>query len=479
MKENNLFRTLASSKFRHGGWATLMVVAVIALLVAVNILVDQVPAGLDLTENRIFSLSDETVKVLQGLTAEVTITTVSTRGNEDPIVKEILAKYAGVSPRVKLASVDPERNPAWSKQYDPTGSGLRDGSIVVARGSRFRAIGAFDMYNYDMSGGQPRLTGLSVEQKVSSALQYVSAARSVTAYVVQGHGEKSLSDYGLVNAVDGENYERKDLSLLTASSVPSDADMLLVLAPSRDFPAQDTEKLRAYLESGGRAVFLLDVRGRTEPLPNLSAVLKTYGVALANRMVVEPDANHAAYGNPLFLVPQQEAHDILSPLRAKNYPILMPFAQPIQALDLRKRTLKIEPLLTSTSISFSKAGDGQSANLRRESGDELGPFTLAAAITDPGETGRRDAKIVVIGGSSFLVSEVAAQAPGNTDFFLNCMGWLKDSRDSLSIRAKSMIEFPLNMTAVQRWIFSGIVVILLPLIILGWGFIVWVRRRHL
>jgi ABC-2 type transport system permease protein len=479
VKAKNLFRSLGSSKFRHGGWAALMVVAVIALLVAVNILVGQVPAKLDLTENRMFSLSDETVKILQGLTADVTVTTVSTRGSEDPIVKEILAKYAGASPRVKLASVDPERNPAWAKQYDPAGSGLRVGSIVVARGSRFRAISTYDMYNYDMSGGQPRLTGLSVEQKVSSALQYVNAVRSVTAYVVQGHGEKALSDYGLVNAVDGENYERKDLSLLTASSVPPNADMLLVLAPSRDFPAQDAAKLRAYLESGGRAVFLLDVQRRTEPMPNLTAVLKSYGVALANRMVVEPDVNHAAYGNPLFLVPQQETHDILSPLQAKGYPILMPFAQPIQTLDLRKRTLKIEPLLTSTSISFTKTADGQATNLRRESGDALGPFTLAAAITDPGEAGRRDAKIVVIGGSSFLVSEVAAQAPGNTDFFLNCMGWLKDGRDTLSIRAKSMIEFPLNMTTVQRWIFSGIVVILLPLIILGWGFIVWVRRRHL
>jgi len=42
-----------------------------------------------------------------------------------------------------------------------------------------------------------------------------------------------------------------------------------------------------------------------------------------------------------------------------------------------------------------------------------------------------------------------------------------------------MIDFPLNLTDAERWIFSAVVVILMPLVILGWGFIVWVRRRHL
>ena len=85
----------------------------------------------------------------------------------------------------------------------------------------------------------------------------------------------------------------------------------------------------------------------------------------------------------------------------------------------------------------------------------------------------------MVGGSSFLVPEISSQAPGNGDFFLNCMGWLREKKDTITIRAKSMIDFPLNMTATQRWIFSALVVILMPLLVLGWGFVVWVRRRHL
>jgi ABC-2 type transport system permease protein len=480
VKAQTLFGSLRSSKFRHGGYATLMIVAALAVIIAVNLLVDQVPAKLDLTENKLFSLSEETLKILGGLSSDVTITSISRKASEDPTVKEILSRYAQKSGHVKLATVDPERNPGWSKQYDATGSGLREGSLVVARGARFRTIDVLDMYNYDMSGQQPRLTSLSVEQKVSSALAYVTADRNVTAYALQGHGEQTLAGYGLTGAVDAENYERQELNLLTLAAVPAEADMVLVLSPKSDVPAQEAEKLRAYLASGGRALFLLDVQNKAESLPNLAAVLRSYGVAMRNLLVVETDANRAAYGNPLFLVPNQESHEILAPLRAKNYPILMPFAQPIQSLELRKNTLTIAPLLTSTAQAFAKANSGNIGNLRREAGDAGGPFTVAVAITDPAaEPGGRDTRIVVIGASTFLVSEVAAQAPGNTDFFLNCMGWLKEKKDTISIRAKSMIEFPLNLNSAQRWIFSAVVVILMPLIILGWGFIVWMKRRHL
>ncbi len=383
--------------------------------------------------------------------------------------------------------MDPERNPGWSKSYDTAGSGLRDGSLVVAaagaRGSaaagRFRVIDPLDMYNYSMSGEQPRLTGLSVEQKVTSALQYVTAERGIVAYAVQGHGEKSLAEYGLASAVDGENYERKELNLLTEPAVPADADLLLVLSPRSDFPAQEAEKVRAWLAAGGRALFLLDVQDRADAMGNIAGLLKSYGLAAENRMVVEPDPNHAAFGNPLFLVPVQEGHEILDPLRAKKYPILMPFARPIRTLDLRKRTLKIEPLLSTTQISIAKLGSGEEVRMRRDPGDPLGPFQLAVAVTDPGDGGRRDTRIVVVGSSSFLVPEISSQAPGNTDFFLNCMGWLGEKKDTLTIRAKSMISFPLNMTMTQRWIFSAVVVILMPLLLLGWALAVWVRRRHL
>ena len=68
-------------------------------------------------------------------------------------------------------------------------------------------------------------------------------------------------------------------------------------------------------------------------------------------VVVEGDQNKIAAQNPLYVIPSQENHDILAPLRANNYDVVMPGAQVMQTLDLKKKSLKIEPLLTSSAKS--------------------------------------------------------------------------------------------------------------------------------
>jgi ABC-type uncharacterized transport system involved in gliding motility auxiliary subunit len=471
-----------SRKLRHGGYASLMIVAVIAIIVVVNLLVDQVPWKADLTQNRIFSLSEDTRKVLAGLKSGVTITMVGKPGQEDPTVNEILKKYALGNRSVTLQTVDPDKNPGWARQYQTPGSTLREGALVVAAGPRFKTIDRFDLYTIDYSNPsqQPQVTGLSVEQRVTSAIQYVTASKNPTLYVLRGHGEASLSDLGLATAVGNDNYEVKDLTLLTVASVPADADVLAILGAKTDLSAQDAEKIRTYLAAGGRAAIFLDLPAHKTPLPNLEDLLKSYGIAMERLVVIEGDSSRIAFGNPAFLLPKLETHDILAPLEKGGLPVLVPGSQAVEILPLKKRSLKIEPLLTTTANSWGKPNYENATTASKEKGDLEGPFTLAVAVTDPAaEAGGRDGKLVVVGSAGILTREAVARAPGNTDFFMNSLGWLKERKDTITIRPKSLQTFPLRINAVQSLLLSGLVVILMPLLILGSGFGVWMRRRHL
>ena len=85
----------------------------------------------------------------------MSIFTVARAGSEDPTIKEILAKYAARSRRIKLQTMDPDRNPGWMRQYDPSGQGIGPGSLVVVDGKKFKTIGLYDMYNYDTSNSEP------------------------------------------------------------------------------------------------------------------------------------------------------------------------------------------------------------------------------------------------------------------------------------------------------------------------------------
>jgi ABC-type uncharacterized transport system involved in gliding motility auxiliary subunit len=487
VKKTSFFNWLSSSlstrKLRFGGYATLLIVVALAIVVVVNVLVQQIPGKLDLTKNHMFSLSPETYKVLDGLTKDLTITMVARAGSEDPTIKEILAKYAARNRNhIKLETMDPERNPGWARQYETNGQGPGAGSVVVASGEKYKTIGQYDMYNYDYSNPnqQPTLTSLSVEQRVTSAINYVTALKNVTIDVLQGHGEQTLDSLGLSTAVGNENYAVKPLTLLTVPAIPADADMLVVLAPKTDISAEDDAKIRTYLANGGKAEFIFDLLRSDDALPRFAGILQSYGVAIHSMVIVEGDQNSVAAGNPMYLIPKLEYHDIVSPLRTANLAILMPFSQSIETLALKKRSLKIEPLLSSSDNSWGKRNIENIKTLEKEKGDPQGPFTLAVAITDPApDPSKKDMKLIVVASARFLTQSLSSQVPGNTDFFLNTLSWMRGKADEITVRPKDMLTMRLGLSNLQALLFSGLVVVVMPLLVLGAGFIVWIRRRHL
>lgn len=458
-----------------------MIVGVLAIIVVINLIVDQIPWKADLTQNQLYSLSDQTMKLLAGLKSDVSITTMTKIGQEDPMVRDILAKYALASGRLKIGTMDPERNPGWAKQYD-TGGSLSEGSIVVAAGKRFKTIDHYSMYNVDYSNPnqQPQVTSISVEQHMTAAILYVTAESNPTIYILQGHGEDTLASYALTDAVGNQNYVTKDLNLLSIQAVPVEAEAVLVLAPKVDISAQDAEKIRSYLTKGGRAYFLLNPPSESVSYTNLDGLLKSYGIAMQKLIVVEGDQNRVGGPYPTWILPNQETHDILSPLKQQDLPMLVPASEGIETLGLRKQTLKIEPLLTTSQNSWGKVSYLTATTPDKEKGDAEGPFTIAVAITDPSaDPNAKDAKLVVVGSSSFLRQEITSQVPGNTDFFLNGLSWLREKKDTISIQPKSLMTLRLQISQLQSLIYSGIVVIVIPLLVLGSGFVVWMRRRHL
>ncbi len=480
--KKTILDSLKSRKFRYGGYATLLAVAALAIVVGVNLVVDQIPAKLDMTPDRLYSLSDQTKKLLSGLTVDVTITTLGRPGSEDKLVKEVLDRMAMASRHIRLETVDPETNPGWAKTYAKTGD-LREGSLVVAISeTKFKTIDRYDLYNYQMNQQtyQQEVTSLAAEQRLVSALQFVTAEKVVTVYVVKGYDAAGLADFGLTSTVEGQNFAVKDLDLIAAGSVPSDADVVLLANPGLDLSAADAEHLRTYLAGGGRLMVLLDLEHLAVRTPLLEELLGNYGLGVQRLLVIEGDTNRYAYSRPFYLLPKYEYHDIVSPLSSANLPLLMPVAMALKVLDLKKRALTIEALLSTSENSWGKVNYSSATTTEKEAGDVEGPFTLAYTVTDPAQkTGTRDTKLVVVSSAAFLQSSIQQAAAGNADFFLNSLSWLSEKKDEISVSAKSLQSYPLRINTLWGLILSAIVVLVIPLGVLGAGLGVWLRRRHL
>ena len=482
MKKNSILDSLKTSKFRHGGYATLLILAAVVILVVINILVGQIPWKADLSENKIFTLSDQTRKLVSGLTTDIRIVSLTAPGQEDPMVLETLKKYTTLSKHVKLETIDPNKNPGWARQYITEGQTLTPGTVVVIGPKRFKTITPYDLYSidYQTNPNQPQITGLAVEERITSALQYVTVNTNPVIYQLQGHSEETLVSTGLQTAVENQNYDVKSLSLLSEPAVPSDATLLLILYPKSDLTVKETEMVRAYLEGGGRAFITLGFTKPGTTFPNLDGLLKSYGVQPERVVVMEGDPTKHYPNNPAYLLPKLGTHDILSPLASNDLPVLLPESMGIQILDLKKRTITVEPLLTTTQNSWGKVDYSNITTFSKQNGDVEGPFDVAVAITDqPTDPNAKDTRLVVVGCAAFMDSSVLSIDPTNSDLFINSLSWLRNQKDTISIQAKSLYNLPLRLNQLQSLLLSGLVVILMPLLVLGGGFIVWMRRRHL
>src|SRR4051794_11378993 len=99
---------------KYTAYATVYILIIIAVLVMANFLAQRYNKSVDTTANKQFSLSDQTLKVVKGLGQDVqlnyydkTSTFTDPRGN----VRDLLDRYANLSPKVHVNYIDPDKKP--------------------------------------------------------------------------------------------------------------------------------------------------------------------------------------------------------------------------------------------------------------------------------------------------------------------------------------------------------------------------------
>lgn len=487
MKSLKLFGSFSDPKFRHGGYAALVTAIAIALVIVVNILVDRIPATVDLTHQKLFSLSEQSVKILENLDQPVTIYGLFEAGKEPEFIDEILQKYANASRRIQVKYIDPIRNPGFLSRYQNSESPLGEDSIVVEMGEKFRVISQFDLFNYSAPSEENpfaarQAQSFKAEQKLTGAILYLSGETTPVVYTLQGHLEEEVP-YELQQQLEVENYTFIDLNLLSSGTVPEDADLLLVISPGQDLSDQEEKSIREFLlERGGKAFFMMDFLSAEAELSNFGSILRSYGVELQRVLVFEEDPGFHLPQFPIGLIPDIEVHSITADLITNELAVLFPRSQSIRELQTKRRTVVVQPMLVTSAKAWGKV-DLNDPSREPSPQDHQGPFTVAVAVNDKGEGDAPESRIVVTASSFFLYPErgigIPLKGPGNADLFYNSVGWLYGREETISIRAKNLLEFPLRMNQLQFFLFAGISVILIPLIVFVSGLVVWLRRRHL
>ncbi len=477
-EKKDLLASFKTRSFRVGGYSVAATALVLAIAIATNFFVNTLPSTwtqIDTSSQQLFSISEQTHEIIDGLDEEVQLYWVVQSGAEDSNLSNLLDKYDGLSDKITVTKKDPNVNPTFINQY--VSGGVYNNSVIAVCGERSRYVEYDEIFVYDVSNYYYDGTysiDFHGEDAITSAIAYVISETLPKIYSLNGHGESAISE-SFSTALSKENMDMEELSLLTSEQVPEDASCLLINAPQSDISSEETELIRNYLSNGGKLFYISDPAQTKGQFSNLESLMADYGLSTTEGIVVEGNANNYFIQGPLYLLPNLKSHAITDPLIDGGYYVMLPIAHGISTDENLAENLTAVDLLTSSYSSYSKVAGYDLSTMEKEEGDLDGPFTLATAVSNS----ENESSVIWV-SSMFLLDDGVNQqvSGGNQDFFLNALAWLCNYEDNITIHSKSLNTEYLTIPNNTATILSIIVVGIIPILYLSVGIYTTVKRRR-
>ncbi|HCA48408.1 MAG TPA: hypothetical protein DEP45_13960 [Armatimonadetes bacterium] len=467
---------------RIGANSTIFVLFVLGILVLVNVVAARHHFRKDITEEQLFSLSEQTRAVIGELETDLRI--VAFLNDRDPLtgqpnpgtaeLRNRLREYQMLSPRVTVETYDPLLDREKAAEFNVQAS--TSNILVVKAGERQETI----------YGGD--------EEQLTSAVLSVTSGEKARICFLTGHGELSLEDtqgtgIGTIKrTLEDQQYQVDELNLATeqAPTIPSDCAALVIAGPTEEIRKEEMDAIINYARQGGNLLIGLESRG-----PNLAALLSEYGIQARDGSIRDRDAGYIGAAD-IPMVQVNGDHRIVENLA--RVPIAMVTPRSLEIADTGMEDPMTgmppqqlaQPLLESSpSAWIEQAG---SATPNRDPGELGGPFTVAAVVdaTQPQQANpmlpapeeQTGPRIVVLGDAEMMADQfISLGLTGNAYFALNSINWLMENEKLITIPPKNDLPRFLTMSAGQKRLIWAIVVGVVPLAIALAGFIVWWRRR--
>jgi ABC-type uncharacterized transport system involved in gliding motility auxiliary subunit len=468
-----------SRQTKYAGYAGVYIVVIVAVLAAVNFLANRYDKSYDSTHNKQFSLSDQTIKIAKNLNSDVQLLYFGDSGSF-PGAHDLLDRYSSLSPKIHVQYIDPVRKPQQARA-----EGYRSDSPVIVE-----------------SGVKKEPAKSLTEEEITGALIRALKTGERNVCFLNAAGEHSLDDTEasgfsvLKTVLERDNYKVRSESLKPAApeagkqinvnqaaapgaaEVPKSCTALVIGGPQLAYPPAVANAIKTYVESGGRALIMLDESlriGRTEPAAentDLEKVLEDWGVTVNKDLVLDLSGvgQILGLGPEVPMIVQYESHPITQPLT--RIPTAFPISRSLEVKSSAKGSASKLFNTTEDSLAVTEIGAGGQVDPKK---GKKGPLTLAAAGT---YSGTPQGRFVVIGSSTWATNSLTGSRQlGNRDLFTNMVNWLASDEDLISIRPKEAEDRPLNLSTPKLNAIFWMSVLIFPLGVVGFGLAAWWKRR--
>ncbi|MBX7143756.1 MAG: GldG family protein [Oligoflexia bacterium] len=468
---------------RYGTNAILYSVVFVGLLSVLNWWVNRHDKRWDLTESGVYSLSPQSVSVVQGLKRPLKIVGVGdTQAADDSQMKELFELYEYHNPKlVKAEVISPRTKPQLIDTY-----GIKPGNLVYIE------------YGDGEAKGVSRLNEFS-EEAITNGILKLTRGEAKKVYYVSGHDEPSITRDGVqglklfAEGIADEHLKVESILLSKNSAVPDDAAAVILAAPKKALLPQERDMLKAYVEKGGRLLMFNDPR-TTSDIKDLAA---QFGIQVGDDVII--DQVQRLFDAPALgaqpVITSFDTHPITRSFTPETV-VIFNIASSVKATGQTDANTNYSDLAKTGPTAWGEKNlslvfDSTEPTATLDKDDVAGPVSVAVAYekrlsAKPEGEAEKDesrsssdfdkvARVVVFGDSDFIQNQ-NLRVYNNRDFALNAVNWLVGEEGGLTIRAKSMRA---SVAPIPRDTFMMILAssFVLPELLLVLGLFIWWKRR--
>lgn len=470
----------------------LTTINLIAAIVAINVVAALFPTfRLDLTSNKIHSLSPATIKIVRDLKDVVGIKVYLSQELPPQVkpladdLKTILTEFSSInSGRFKVTYVDPITDEKAKTDAAQLGiqplqfSSIKSDKMEVSTGYLGLAI------NYQAKQEVLPVAGDvgNLEYYLVSSLRKITANKPTTVALTNGHGEVGTDSLQILGKFLSQGYAVSEVNPST-SEIPNNADVLLMIGPKTQFDSKAVDRISGWVKANKGMIALIDRYGvdntltatKVPPL-GIENLLKDEGFSINETMVLDASSPISTFRSnngtfnvqyPYWVEVRPENFDRSTPATSGVNSLLLPWASPLEIGNMVKSLVTSSEASWNTSVITDITPNNKPSMPAK---DQLKKQVLAAIRTD-------GARMAVVGDADFITDNFVANDQQNLYMLMNLVDYLAQDQSLLTIRSKSVANPPIKLVDDQtkqilRW--SNVV---MPIILLSLLAIFISRRR--
>ncbi len=493
----------------------------------------------DLTEDKIYTISEVSKNLSDQISEQVTITYYVSdklrKVTQIPRqIEDLLHEYATYGHgKIKVTVVDPDKT-GVAEEIQGLGIQPRQIQLVEQNEKTYAQVYSGILIRYlDRKEVLPLVFNThTLEYDITSNIKKLVHQNEPNIGILIGNSSMSLQrDFSALYNTLGNSFEVEELE--RGKMIPERIDVLFLLGGG-DLNRYELLHIDQYVMKGGKAFLGVDgveihfdqnLKASKYEAPPIFEMLESYGVKIKEELVLDRYAKNfriprQVMGGMAWEVIDRYPHWIN--IRPQNVDPENPITARFNGLDLLWASpLKLSDQTAPAATPLVKSSDKawimkdrfttdpykmrNSELLSAESAESAGQYTLGVSIekgfesffspetfTPPAgvvmpyeelKTEGKTTRVIVFGDSDFASNIIQySDSMYNMDFLLNCADWLAKEDDLMEIRSRAVRDTRLNRLEPQRarrhYLFSQIInLVIIPLLVIGYGIVRYIVRR--